>query len=158
MATQEEAISEDLEGLGGWLILVGIGLVISPVRLLVTVVPLYADIVNDAELWLHLTERPLFLPLFGMEVIGNIVIFIFQVALIFLFFLKKRAFPKIFIYVQLGTLLFTFIDVVLSGIVFPEFPMFNEESMKDIARPLIGSLIWVPYMLRSKRVKATFIR
>ena len=36
--------NNELKGLGGWLVLVGIGVVISPIRLLVTLVPTYKPI------------------------------------------------------------------------------------------------------------------
>jgi len=41
--------------------------------------------------------------------------------------------------------------------VFPSEPMFDPETIKEFARSLVACVIWVPYMLISKRVKATFV-
>ena len=40
----------------------------------------------------------------------------------------------------------------------PDEPFFYSETIKEIARGLITTIIWVPYMMVSKRVKATFVK
>ena len=44
----------ELKGLGGWLILVGLGVILAPVRLLATYVPLYQSVFEDGT-WQAIT-------------------------------------------------------------------------------------------------------
>jgi hypothetical protein len=48
--------NNELKGLGGWLILVGIGVVLAPVRLLITLVKTYKPIFEDG-IWEALTTE-----------------------------------------------------------------------------------------------------
>ena len=56
----------------------------------------------------------------------------------------------------LGVLLFLIVDYAAAGFI----PMVGAEedfqSLTQISRQAVACLIWVPYMLRSKRVKNTF--
>jgi len=38
----------------------------------------------------------------------------------------------------------------------PDEPLFDRETGAEFVRSLIASLIWIPYMIRSKRIKAIF--
>jgi 1-acyl-sn-glycerol-3-phosphate acyltransferase len=55
------------------------------------------------------------------------------------------------------SLIFIPLDAWLVVKVFPGEPMFNSETTKEFARSLITGVIWIPYMLLSKRVRVTFV-
>ena len=76
----------------------------------------------------------------------------------FLFFSKKKSFPKWFIGLAIFTLIFIVLDALAVKIVLPNEPVFDPETFKELARSLVACLLWVPYMRVSKRVQATFIK
>lgn len=157
------AEEKGLEGLGGWLVLVGLGIILSPLRIIFLVFPTYADLLYG-ESWAALTTpgteayNPLWAPiLFGeMAINGGLVLTWIFIA--FLFFSKKKAFPKWYVGIMLFTLTFILLDALAMKSVLPDEPVFDAETTKELVRSLIASLIWVPYMLVSKRVAATFVQ
>lgn len=161
-AEPNQAEEKKLEGIGGWLILVAIGIIVSPLRILALVIPLYADIFRNGS-WELLTTpgneayHPLWLPIILGEITINAVFIIGWITIAFFFFLKKRIFPKVYIGMLLFTLSFIVMDAYAIKAVLPNDPVFDPDTMKELGRTLIASLIWIPYMLVSKRVKATFV-
>lgn len=151
-----------LKGLGGWLILVGIGVVMNPIRLLVTLVPIYKPIFEDGT-WEALTTEgsEVYRPYFGSLLIGeiafNAIILAASIYLIYLFFSKHYLFPKLFIGVAAASLIFIPLDAWMVSKVFPGEPMFDPETAAEFVRALIVGAIWVPYMLVSERVRETFV-
>ena len=148
-------------GLGGWLILVGLGVIISPFFLLSTI-PEYLPIFQDNSYDELVSVVPLFGPLIWTEIVVNIILFLCSIYLIFLFFAKKTFFPKFFIWLALGSLVFVIVDAIVAGMIFkdilPDEPFFDPETIKEIVRMSIQVIIWVPYIMISKRVKATFVK
>lgn len=157
------AEEKNLEGLGGWLVLVGLGIIISPLRLISIVFPVYSEIFSNGS-WVVLTTpgteayNPLWAPiLFGeMAINGGLVLAWIFIA--YLFFSKKKVFPKWYIGMVLFTLAFILIEALAIKSVLPNEPVFDAETGMEFGRSVIFALIWVPYMLVSKRVKATFVK
>lgn len=154
--------NNELKGLGGWLILVGIGVVMSPIRLLVTYIPLYKPIFEDGT-WEALTTagsdayHPLWAPLLLGEITYNVIMVLASIYLIYLFFSKHYLFPTVFIGIIGVSVIFIPLDAYIVARIFPGEPVFDPDTTKEFIRTLVGALIWVPYMLVSKRVKATFV-
>lgn len=126
-------------------------------------IPLYTEIFNEGY-WEVLTTPgslaydPLWSPILISEIAVNTGLIIALLYMIFLFFSKKRLFPKYYIGILLFTLVFMVADMLALKVVLPNEPMFDPETTKEFIRSIIGALIWIPYMLVSKRVKATFIQ
>jgi len=88
---------KEYQGLSGWLILVGIGVVISPLRMLVELIPMYKDIFENGS-WEILTTpgtgiyNALWGPYIIIELFINILLVVTSTYLIYLFFKKKNYF------------------------------------------------------------------
>jgi ABC-type multidrug transport system permease subunit len=152
-----------LEGLGGWLILVGLMIVMTPLRMSVNLYPVYSKIFSDGS-WELLTTpgSPVYSPLWGPVLIGEIAIngaLLFAwIFVAFLFFSKRKSFPKWLVGMLFFSLAFILVDALVVKGMLPDEPLFDAETTLESCRSLVGILIWVPYMRMSKRVKATFVR
>ena len=154
---------KSLEGLRGWLVLVGINVVLGPWVLIffiaTTFLPLFAT-----EGWALITTpgtehyHPFWKPLVFGEMIINTLLVLMFFFINYLFFLKKRLFPKFYIAILIFMPAFILADALLAKIVMPNDPVFDVNTIKELSRSLFWGVVWVPYMLVSKRAKATFIR
>lgn len=152
-----------LEGLGGLLMLVGLGIVFSPILMIVQTYPVYSEMFSNGS-WEVLTTpgsrayNPFWAPILICEITINIALFITWLFVAFLFFSKKKIFPRVYIGVLLFTLVFLLVDAFSIKLVLPNEPVFDPDTSKNIIRSLVVTLVWVPYMFMSKRVKATFVK
>lgn len=154
--------SDEPEGLGGWLILVGLGVVLAPFRvgffLLSTYVPIFTE-----GIWETLTTpgneeyHAFWGPLLIFEIVFNLLLIVSWLTLAVLFFTKHRLFPYVFSGVMLVALVFIPIDALAFKLVWPDEPVFDPDTTKQLVQQVIGCLIWVPYMFVSRRVKNTFV-
>ena len=78
--------------------------------------------------------------------------------LVFLFLSKKKAFPKWFIWAHVSMLTFLVTDMLALQLIRPDLPLLDPDTGKNIVRSMFNVCIWVPYMLVSTRVAATFTR
>jgi len=160
---QAETTEKKLEGIGGWLVLIAIGLMISPIK---TGVALVRDVFPafNAGVWDKLTTagsqayHPLWAPLLIMEMAGNIIFILFPLAILFLFFSKKKFTPLFIIIFLLSNLTFVIVDYLFAMRIPLVASMPDETTPVEIIRMAVACAIWVPYFLRSKRVKNTFVK
>jgi hypothetical protein len=154
---------KNYEKLGGWLILVGLGIVASPLKIIALVFPTYSKIFSNGS-WELLTTpgtnayNPFWSPILIGEIGINLMLVFAWIFIAYLFFSKKSLFPKSYIAILIFSLTFIVADALAMKIILPNEPVFDPETTKETLRSLVGVLIWVPYMLVSKRVKATFVK
>jgi hypothetical protein len=147
--------------IGGWLILVAIGLIFTPIRLLVVVIKDLLPALS-ADTWSRLTTpgtesyHPLWAPLLLFEVIGNCLFILFPIIIAIFFFQKRRFVPKLVIILLLSNLVFVAIDYFAADLI--PFVAAQEDlgSLAELIRVFLACAVWVPYFLVSKRVKETF--
>lgn len=148
----------ELTGIGGWLILPMLGIVLS---LIILPFAIYGQNIQVIEYWDELTNSqsdafiPLFKELIYFEMLGNVILYALLMLLGYVFFTKKKLTVKIYIFFQLFSLVLTIADIILASVLLD----LDVESSDiwDILRALIGCAIWIPYFLVSKRVKNTFV-
>ena len=139
-------------GIAGWLIPLGIGVALTPLVNLYIMGGAIFEMWHNAAATINAAGggpiAALVAPLFlGLATLVDIAIFTFSIFVAIVFFRKKRYAPKVII-AQYG------IQILL--MIF-NFAM-GEAAPGNLMRMLIQAAIWVPYLLVSKRVKATFVR
>jgi len=154
----------DYSKIGGWLILITLGLIVAPIRISLLV---FNDLlpVFKPEIWSVLTTpgseayHPLWKPLLIGELVGNLLFVAFSVILVVLLFQRKRIFPKLAIAYLVSNLIFVVADAyVVTLIPVAKAQGFDSATIKEITRSVVGAAVWVPYFMVSKRVKGTFTR
>lgn len=150
------------QSLGGWLILVGATIVLSPLWIAYDTFTIYGNLFFRDE-WVlisNLGNSPYFSHIEKLMIWQILVGILFVLAWIFmgyLFFSRKRCFPKWFIGIWIAILITTVIDVLLTKASLPDTSVLDMEHFREQAYLGLSALIWIPYMLRSQRVKATFV-
>ncbi len=156
-------INKELKGLGGWLILICLGLIFTPLRLMFSLFNDFAPIFLD-NYWEILTTpgaeayHYLWGPLIISELITNFALIVFSLYLLFLYFTKSYRFPKLMIIFYIINLFILVGDYIFANMI-PEIANdANLETVQEIIRAVAATLIWVPYFLKSQRVKNTFVK
>ncbi len=151
------------KGLKGWLILPAIGLFASAIRLTLLLMRDFWPIFRDGG-WQVLTTpgtaayHQLWGPLLIFEIVGNTFFILANVALIFFFFSKHWRFPALYIAMLGLNVLFVVSDFFFGNMVPAVAAATDTQSVRELARSLAAAAIWIPYFLRSKRVKNTFVK
>lgn len=154
--------TEDLQGLGGWLALVGLGVVISPLLIIINMVRLFSGVFTSGAWPLLITPgtsvySPLWKPIILSELLANFAMAMVAIFVMVLFFSKKKLFPKLYVGLVVFTLVFILVDAAAATLVLPDQPMLDTDTIQRFLRSAARAVIWVPYMFLSKRVRATFV-
>jgi hypothetical protein len=157
VATEEKKY----EGIGGWLILIGFGLTVALIKsayfIFMTYPPVIANGLLQVLIAADTSAQNRALAIFVMtEFIVNFGLMLSFAYLVFLFMKRRTQFPVWFIRVMAVNLVVMILDPVIIKMIMPQHQPFDEEALMGIARSAMSCLIWIPYMRRSKRVKATF--
>ncbi len=154
-----------LKGIGGWLVLVAIGVTISPFLAASADYTTYSQVFSG-ELWSSPTDSnsPNYIPYYAltisMEMIVGVIIDAYLFYLIYLFYQKKSNFPPLYIKLVFAVFAFHIIDIFAVSLVFPYLTardLFDPLTIKAITQSVLAIVIWVPYMSKSVRVKNTFV-
>ncbi|WP_119389973.1 DUF2569 domain-containing protein [Taklimakanibacter lacteus] len=153
--------AEGPRGIGGWLIL-------PIIHLVITILLTAYNVMMALQYWSGIMAmvtgnidpayRWMAVPTILSLVLG-IALVAFAIYVLVRLFQKRREVPRLMIWFYSLVLAVTLFE---SGMVFA-FEEFRESSadvgqaLKDLIRAFLGVAIWIPYFLVSKRVKATFV-
>lgn len=143
--------------------LVLVGLIATPIKIILLVMTTYPEIFSTGA-WEALTNQEseaysqLWAPIIIGELLINCGMILVWIYTGYKFFTKSRNFPKWYIAITVFSLVFIIADAFSLKLVLPSEPVFDPDTIKELSRSVIMAVIWVPYMLVSKRVKATFIK
>lgn len=139
--------------IGGWLILVGIGLSLTPLRLLYDFIT--EENLMNGTAWLtmwYANSYGYFTFLF-IEHIYNFIYLLFSILVLILFFQRRSAVPRLISILYAGSCAATILDSVLAAQINPELAV----DAQEITRAFFTVVIWIPYFQMSLRVKKTFV-
>jgi hypothetical protein len=134
-------------GIGGWLVLPAIGLILGPIANAVAIIQDVA-LLGRADV----VDRPDWRLVLVAEIGLNLAFLAFRLYAAVAFFQRKRSTPPLLIGLYLSGVVVMGIDTAMLVSVLDLRPEFGA-----VAPPVIAACIWVPYFLLSRRVKATFI-
>lgn len=156
---------QQYDTIGGWLVIVAIGICFTPILLLIQLVGLFSDDMSTNYFtYLFSSESTAYNPWRGIYVIIshslNIFLFVSSIFMIFLLFKRKNSFRLYFAVLKIFNAVFLIIDlIVLSQIsnenTIEESNMLQKE-FTSLTRTIISYGIWVPYVWFSERSKHTF--
>ena len=144
-------VRSDLSGIGGWLILVAIGLLLAPIG---DVVRIYSDLgtLNSGGFGQMLSDHPDATKLMVAQIVADTIFFICFLALNYLFYRKNKLFPRMMIvYLFLNTIYILIRSHTSDALLGTH--SFSARSASAVA----SASIWISYLVNSKRVKATFL-
>ncbi|QIG98084.2 DUF2569 domain-containing protein [Bradyrhizobium sp. 6(2017)] len=146
----------ELTGLGGWLALIGFGQLAGILRFLVSIGEYYSKM--DGQLFAKFPTT-----MWGEAVMNGALISLFVYTTV-LFFRRSRNFPRFFIIQFVATictpiaaLLWAAFTIALAtGRPFVDLLSIDPKDSGQLIAALIGALIWIPYIRKSRRVANTF--
>lgn len=149
-----------VSGLGGWLVLVQIGLYTSIIGRFVTMIQSFSMLGSETGSLLTSPNSPYYHPVwkpaFIFEGISSVIMLLFIIIILTSFYQKKRALPRLMIILYSVNFLLLLMTVLLVN----EIPIAKEVQGVNYTSTLIGGVlgcaIWIPYFIRSERVKNTF--
>ena len=154
-------------GLGGWLVLPIIGLCLT---LLIASAGMAKDTVPGFfdGTWSNLTTpgsagyHASWMPYLVLTFAAQVLLALGSLALLVLLFSRKSVLPVAMIVFYLACIAFAGIDLWAVTTFLPEIAPEAAKEMgpsilKDFARAIVSSLIWIPYFMNSERVRNTFV-
>lgn len=155
-ANSQQQTDPKLTGIGGWLILVALGQIFGPIRLLVSIAQYYSTLDSNIIGKLPVT--------FAGEAVINFFVLVLSIYTTVLFFRKSKRFPRFFVYEILAAIFLVPLDAMWIAVAASMetgqsaeqlFQIEPSEIGQMIAAAIIGS-VWILYIFKSKRVANTF--
>jgi hypothetical protein len=141
------AAEQELKGIAGWLIIPAIGLVLSPiVSVAMNVMGLKMiqvsdpDLLRDSRLW--------------FIILIYVVTTVMTIVVAVLFFKKRRIAVHACIGLLAVLVLAGLVQTLLSVAIYKKI---DADTIEPVIRSCVCAAFWIPYFLKSKRVKNTFI-
>ncbi|MDR7307272.1 DUF2569 domain-containing protein [Rhodoferax saidenbachensis] len=147
-------------GLGGWLILPSMGLLVSPLLMAKSVYDAYSPLMSTQTLALLAntqlpSHNPRLLPVVGLELLVNIAFILFTLTIIPKFFKKQASVPTLMAIWYAVPVAIHVVDIVLTDFAVSKTSV-DAQLTSDAVKAVLIAAVWIPYFMRSIRVKNTF--
>ncbi|CAH1211663.1 hypothetical protein PAECIP111893_03452 [Paenibacillus plantiphilus] len=165
--TQENATREPypapqgISGLGGWLVLVQIVLYSTFILLLLSA-PAYFILIT--EVWEGMTSEEsihyhvLWGPMVVIHLVYMALLILLTGYILIQFYRKKAMVPRLMIIFYIAPVVFGIINLILLYQIPLALELDEGESLKAVVRDTLTCAIFIPYFIKSKRVRNTFVR
>ena len=156
---QPRATAAPLSGIGGWLLLPLLGLVLTVVNQLPNLQPMAEGLGSVGNLD-ALTSNIVVIDI----ILTVVILLIAPLVLLGLMLSKSRRFPRLYIVWLIVSAVFVVADLFVSyslihsSLEASGTSFFDLSTLRTLLGPLIGVCVWIPYMLNSVRVKNTFVK
>ncbi|MDB6125429.1 MAG: hypothetical protein JWQ71_4422 [Pedosphaera sp.] len=153
-------IAHPLKGIGGWLIVLAIAMCLAPIN--ITFLIAKNSSAYSVTTWNYLTApdssayHSLWAPILILELLGNLSLLVFSVLNAVFFFQKRYAFRRFFLIFLTVNVMVTIVDQVGCGFI-PHAAVAGTSNYSAIFRTIVPATIWSLYILKSQRVKLTFV-
>ena len=130
------------QSIGGWLILVGISIILSPFILVAQLFPMYKDLLKPG-VWELLTTSgtqyyiQYYSTFVFFEMLMNFLIFLTWGYLIYLFFEKKKIFRKLYLGILIFNPIFIVIDALVAQQILGLDNLFEFNEIKEIFKSIL---------------------
>ncbi len=143
-------------GIGGWLVLLAIGAILSPIRTLIV-------LQNEVDAYSKLKAAytiPNIETAETVEIVLILALAVFQAIVAVMLFQKKRYFPFWYLWQWVATLFVSLAVLILPPVIVGASWQagFTPEALGALIAILLVGAIWVTYVFRSVRVRNTFVR
>ena len=146
-ATIATTVGAGPRGIGGWLTIPAIGLVLAPIISTISFVlgfdvirSVTPELLSDARLWATI----------AIDVTGIIA----TITVAILFFQKRRIAVPAIVILMVIMIVASAVQLFLSNAIFGET---SPRDAKPIVHSLVFAAVWIPYFGRSRRVENTFV-
>jgi hypothetical protein len=143
-------MDNDLTGIGGWLILVAIGLAVGPFFRLHGIF-LDSQFLFGDRFHAAMSSKPGLEAIIFFELVTNSFFLAYMLLLNVLFYGKRRSFPMFMIF----NLVAQFVTQLIDHLWVMRLGPTHQGLL--VVQTLIAAVIWIPYMLNSIRVEQTFV-
>jgi hypothetical protein len=143
-------------------LLVAVGVCLTPIRIAAEIVRGIRPL--EPATWHAVTTpgtrayHPLFGPLIVGELVVNAVLLIWAGVLVYLFFTRRRAFPVVMIAFMIARVVVQVADAGAALMIPAAAARMGPATYGGIASGVLVAVIWVPYLIKSRRVELTFVR
>lgn len=145
--TSEPIVEPHLVGIGGWLILPAIGLILGSIVLVVSLIASLAMFSRVADAGYG--------GLYSLEIVVGLGFLVFYIYAATCFFGKRNNAPATIISLIIASIIASGVLIVIEMCAGAEELAVGWE--REIVRDIIVAAIWISYFKVSKRVKATFV-
>jgi hypothetical protein len=160
MSNSSSKQEKDLQGIRGWLLVVAVGVIGAPIIAGIAAFQIFPFFSSGA--WgnfmapSHFSYNPTLGVLVGFIEIAYLVVALIGFIAMLKFFKKEKGFPRLYIAVIAVLMALGVADLMLVNLLYPGEPL-GPDAIPRLGSSWFWSLIWIAYIVKSKRVKATFI-